>query len=104
MLLMAYQNTQLDSMLVSALGDDPLLVKELRAAFLLSAHEHLAALKAAPTLAQWHMAAWKFKGLCASFGVDEMAGIAAEATESERGDPALLRRLERQIAALSTAD
>ncbi len=101
---MAYQNTQLDSMLVSALGDDPLLVKELRDAFLASAREHLAALKAAPTLSQWHMAAWKFKGLCASFGVDEMADIAAEATDSERGDPALLRRLQKQIEALSTAD
>lgn len=101
---MAYQNTQLDSMLVSSLGDDPLLVQELRDAFLASAREHFAALKAASTLPQWHMAAWKFKGLCASFGVDEMAAIAAEATVSERADPALLRRLQAQIDALATAE
>lgn len=101
---MAYQNTQLDSMLVSALGDDPLLVRELRDAFLASAREHLAALKAATTLPQWHMAAWKFKGLCATFGVDEMADVAAKATDSDCGDPALLRRLQRQIEALSTAE
>lgn len=101
---MAYQNTQLDSMLVSALGDDPMLITELRSAFLISAHEHLAALKAAPTLAQWHMTAWRFKGLCASFGLDELSAIAIEATESDRGDPALLRRLQRQIDALSAAD
>lgn len=101
---MAYQNTQLDSMLVSALGDDPMLIAELRGAFFASARDHVAALKAAPTVAQWHLAAWRFKGLCASFGAGELAAFAADATESDCGDPAILAGIDMALHALDGAD
>lgn len=101
---MAYQHSDLDSMLASALGDDPMLIRDLRQAFLDSAREHLSALTQAATTAEWHNCAWRFKGLCATFGAEELAVLAATATEVPKGDPAILRKLHVALAALAAAD
>lgn len=97
---MAYQHTDIDAMLAAALGDDPALMRDLRQAFLSSAREHMTALEQAPSIHEWHMAAWKFKGLCATFGADSLTGLAAEATDAPRGDPALMRKMRAAMAQL----
>jgi HPt (histidine-containing phosphotransfer) domain-containing protein len=101
---MAYQNTHLEAMITAAIGDDPSLMKDLRQAFLSSAQDHLRALEQATALHEWHMAAWKFKGLCATFGVQELADLATAATDAPRGDPAILRRIHSALDALSAED
>lgn len=98
---MAYQSISIDAMLAEAVGDDPALMDDLRLAFVQSAQDHLKHLADAPTLSEWHMAAWRFKGLCATFGVDGLADLAAEATEAARGDPSLLRRMHVALAAIA---
>lgn len=101
---MAYLDTQLESLLSSAVGDDPSLVRELRQAFLTSAEEHLLALAQAPSAPEWHMAAWRFKGLCASFGIEGLVTLAEQATETPRGDPAILRRMRAALKAIAELD
>lgn len=101
---MAYLDTQLESLLSSAVGDDPSLVRELRQAFLTSAEDHLKALAQAPTAPEWHMAAWRFKGLCASFGIEDLAALAEQATQAPRGDPSILRKMRTALTAIAELD
>jgi HPt (histidine-containing phosphotransfer) domain-containing protein len=101
---MAYQNTHLEAIITAAIGDDPSLMQDLRRAFMGSAQDHLAALTKADALHDWEMAAWRFKGLCATFGVEELAGLAAEATQAPLGDPALLARIRAALADLADAE
>lgn len=91
----------LNSSLAAALGDDAVLVAELRAAFLESARRHYAAMRAAESDADWKDAALRLKGLAASFGATELMRQAGQAAAGRRSDAELLDAIERSLAILA---
>lgn len=97
---MAVDPGAIDAALAAAIGDDPVLIAELRAAFLDSARRGLVALEAATDADGWQAAAWRLKGLAASFGAVRLAALATEATRCPAGDAAMLRRLRQAIGRL----
>lgn len=94
---MAYDPGAIDAALTAALGDQPALIVELRQAFDESARAALVALEHARSDDAWSAAAWRLKGLAASFGALRLMAVATEATLAGRGDPALVRRIRRAI-------
>lgn len=97
---MAYDPGQIDATLAAAVGDDPALVAELREAFLDSAKSGLEALQLAGDAEDWRAAAYRLKGLAASFGAVRLMALATELAMSPPHDPDLLRRTRRAIARL----
>ena len=97
---MAYDPGAIDATLAAAVGDEPALIAELRAAFIESATGGVAALEAAVDSTGWRVAAWRLKGLAASFGAMTLMALAAEAAERDAFDPVLLRRLRRTVERL----
>ncbi len=100
---MAYDPGALDKTLAAAVGDDSDLIDELRNAFLASAQRHVSALHNAVNDQQWQVAAWRLKGLAASFGVTDLMAIAHQAAEGAPFDKNLLERIDRSIAGFSTS-
>ena len=90
---MAYLGEAIDAHLVSALGDDPELLRELRRAFLDSALVSLDLLRRARCDANWRQAAERLNGLAASFHGEELMALAADAMVGVPGDPVILRRI-----------
>jgi HPt (histidine-containing phosphotransfer) domain-containing protein len=99
---MAYEPGALDSALAAAVGDDPALVAELRVALIQSAEHHADLLARARCDANWRSAAWRLKGLAASFGAMPLVIAATEALEAVPNDPVALRKINRAIAYLKT--
>jgi HPt (histidine-containing phosphotransfer) domain-containing protein len=99
---MAYDPGTLEAALSAAVGSDLALIAELRRAFLESAERQIDLLSRARCDANWTMAALRLKGLCASFGVNNVMNLADEALESAPGDPVILRKISRAIAAIET--
>lgn len=97
---MAVDPGAIDAALAAAVGDDPALVAELRAAFLESVHRGLAALEEATGDDAWRAATGRLKGLAASFGAVRLVALATEANRRPAGDPAMMRRLRQAIARL----
>lgn len=97
---MAYDPGAIDATLAAAIGDDPALIAELRSAFVESAQRGLAAIEEARDDESWRAAAWRLKGLAASFGAVRLMALATEATESSTADAAMLKRLRRAIERL----
>lgn len=97
---MAYDPGAIDATLAAAVGDEPALIAELRAAFLDSVRHGLAVLEASRGDAAWREAAFRLRGLAASFGAVRLMAIATEAAEAEAHDPALVRRLRRAVERL----
>ena len=93
-----YDPRALDAALAAAVGDDPNLVADLRHAFLESANRQVDLLSRARCDANWHLAAWRLKGLAASFGVTGLIAMADEAAEAAPGDPVILRKLKAALA------
>lgn len=87
--------------LAAAVGDDPALVAELRAAFLASADAHAHALARANEPAEWRAAAWRLHGLAAGFGAVALMAAAKHAAAAPAGDADALRGVGRAIGALS---
>ncbi|MEO0440870.1 MAG: Hpt domain-containing protein [Pseudomonadota bacterium] len=100
---MSFDYGALDAALAAAVGDDQSLIQELRGAFLESAERQVDLLRRARCDANWHYAAWRLKGLAASFGATDVISLAEEASKSAPGDPVILRKLEDAIAT-DTAD
>ncbi len=98
---MAYDPGALDAALAAAVGDDPSLMLELRAALLGSANKHVEILEKARNDATWQMAATRLRGLAASFGAMTLLAAANEALEAAPGDPVALRRVQRAITKLN---
>lgn len=94
---MAYDPGAIDATLAAAVGDEPTLIAELREAFLDSTKRGLEALEAADDPESWRNAAWRLKGLAASFGAVRLMALATEAADVEPGDAGLLRRLRRVV-------
>ena len=100
---MSYDPGALDAALAAAVGDDPALVADLRFAFLESAQRQLDLLERARCAAYWQIAAWRLKGLAASFGVVGLMALAEEAARSVPSDPAMLSKLKAAIASFESA-
>lgn len=96
---MAYDPGALRAALAAAVGDDPELVAELRAAFLDSAARSVDLLARSRSDGNWQMAARRLQGLAASFGALELMEIAETAAEGAPGDPVVLRAVRGAIAA-----
>lgn len=96
---MAQDPGKLESVLAQAVGDDPVLVAELRAAFLASATQRIAALSMASTGDVWRSEALRLEGLAASFGLTGLLEIAVEAAELAGPNTPMLDRIAEAIAA-----
>jgi HPt (histidine-containing phosphotransfer) domain-containing protein len=97
---MAYDPGAIDATLAAAVGDEPLLIAELREAFLDSAKRGLAMLGAAEDIEHWQSAAYRLKGLAASFGAVRLMALATEAAALPVRDPAVLKRITRAVERL----
>lgn len=95
---MAYDPGALDTALAAAVGNDPALIAELRKAFLKSAARQSDLLTRARNDANWQMAAWRLKGLAASFGAVRLMDAAEHAAQAAPGDPVSVRRVNAAIA------
>jgi HPt (histidine-containing phosphotransfer) domain-containing protein len=92
---MAYDPGAIDATLAAAVGDDPALIAELRAAFVGSARRGLEAIETAADDEEWRAAAWRLKGLAASFGAVRLMALATEATGLSAGHAGMIRKLRR---------
>lgn len=97
---MAYDPGTMDIALSAAVGCDPDLLRELRAAFTEGVARQIDLLARSRCDANWMMAGLRLKGLCASFGAHGLAALADEAIAGAPGDPVIQRRLREAFAAL----
>lgn len=97
---MAYDPGAIDATLAAAVGDDPALIAELREAFLDSADRVVEALQRSESDEAWRNAAWRLKGLAASFGAVRLMGLATDASQSQPGDIVTINRIRRAIERL----
>ena len=97
---MAYDPGAIDATLAAAVGDDPALIAELHQAFAESAGRALQAIERADGAAEWQAAAWRLKGLAASFGATRLMTLAADGVAVAPGDAVYLRKLRRAVGRL----
>ncbi|WP_242096956.1 MULTISPECIES: Hpt domain-containing protein [unclassified Sphingomonas] len=97
---MAYDPGAIDAALAAAVGDAPALIAELRLAFRDSAELALAAMAHAESGDAWRVAAFRLKGLAASFGAVRLMALAGEAAAAPVHDRAVLAKLKRAVARL----
>jgi HPt (histidine-containing phosphotransfer) domain-containing protein len=90
---MLFDNGALDATLAAAAGDDPALLRELRAAFVESVERQQDLLSRARCDGNWTMAAMRLKGLAASFHAAELIDLAEEALRGAPGDPVIVRKI-----------
>lgn len=97
---MAYDPGAIDATLAAAVGDDPGLIAELRIAMVESAERAIAAMEAAVDAEGWTAAAWRLRGLAASFGAVRLMALAGEAANVRHGDTAMVAKLKRAVERL----
>lgn len=100
---MAFKHGALDATLAAAAGDDAVLLRELRSAFLESAAKQLDLLKRARCDGNWHVAAMRLKGLAASFHADDLLQAAEIALHAAPGEPMAIREVEAVLARFNRA-
>lgn len=100
---MVYDPGALNASLAAAVGSDPGLMGELRAAFLESATRQTDLMSRSRCDANWQFAAARLKSLAASFGAVGLAALADEALEGAPGDPVVLRKLRAAIEDFAAA-
>jgi HPt (histidine-containing phosphotransfer) domain-containing protein len=83
----------LNTALHAAAGDDAALIRELRQAFVESAHRQMDLMARSRCDANWHYSCLRLKGLAASFDAVELIALADEAADGAPGDPVVLRKL-----------
>lgn len=98
---MAYEGASLDANLAAAAGHDLELVRELRAAFIESAHAQVDLLGRSRCDGNWEVAAMRLKSLAATFHADGLLELADLALDSAPGDPSILRRLKQMLGDLA---
>ncbi|MEV4935788.1 MULTISPECIES: Hpt domain-containing protein [unclassified Sphingobium] len=94
---MSYDPGALNAALAAAVGDDRPLIEDLRVAFIESAERQVDLLGRSRCDANWQLAAWRLKGLAASFGLTALMAMADEAADAAPGDPRILRRLRAAL-------
>jgi HPt (histidine-containing phosphotransfer) domain-containing protein len=87
----------LNASLAAAVGHDPVLMAELRNAFVESAARQLDLMGRSRCDANWQLSASRLKSVAASFGAIGLVALAAEALEGAPGDPVVLRRIAAAI-------
>lgn len=97
---MAYDPGAIEAALSAAVGDDAALIAELRLAFVDGVTRALTMLRQAGDDEAWRAAAWRLRGLAASFGAVRLMALAAQAGDGAPRDPAMLRKLDRAVARL----
>lgn len=97
---MAYEIATLDASLAAAVGNDPALVRELRAALSEGAAHYADLLVRSRCDANWITTAHRLKGLAASFGAMRLAEAADLVLESAPGDPVAVKQVKQAIAEL----
>jgi len=98
---MAFNHDALDATLAAASGDDAVLLRELRTAFLDSAARQLDLLKRARCDGNWHVAAMRLKGLAASFHAEDLLHATEIALQAAPGEPMAIREVEAVLARLT---
>ncbi|WP_375398283.1 Hpt domain-containing protein [uncultured Sphingomonas sp.] len=96
---MAYDPGAIDATLAAAVGDEPMLIAELREAFVDSAQRAIAVLDNAANENDWRLGVARLRGLAASFGAVRLMSLAVDAADTP-GDKAVLVRLRRAVARL----
>ena len=94
---MAYDPGALNASLAAAVGSDPLLMAELRAAFVESAARQIDLMGRARCDANWQLSASRLKSLAGSFGAVGLLALADEALDGAPGDPVVLRKLAAAV-------
>jgi HPt (histidine-containing phosphotransfer) domain-containing protein len=94
---MVYDPGALNASLAAAVGSDPDLVAELRAAFVESAARQTDLMGRSRCDANWLLAANRLKSIAASFGAVGLLDLADEAIDGAPGDPVVLRKLKLAI-------
>jgi hypothetical protein len=94
---MAYDPGALNASLAAAVGNDSLLMAELRLAFLESAERQRDLMSRSRCDANWRLAASRLGSLAASFGALGLLEMADEALQGAPGDPVVLRRIGAAI-------
>ena len=97
---MAYDPGAIDATLAAAVGDEPALIAELRGAFLDSVKRGLDGLEKARDADGWQAAAFRLRGLAASFGAVRLMALAGEAAGAGVQDVTVLRKLKRAVERL----
>ena len=97
---MAYDPGAIDATLAAAVGDEPALIAELRMAFIEGVERNLAAMESAHDDDAWRTAAWRLKGLSASFGAVRLMALADEAVGHTADAATMLGRLRRAAVRL----
>ncbi len=97
---MAYDPGAIDATLAAAVGDEPMLIVELRIAFLESAERALTAMTLATDADEWRAAAWRLKGLAASFGAIRLMTLVTAVADGDPRDAEGLKKLRRAVAGL----
>ena len=97
---MAYDPGAIDAALAAAVGDEPLLIAELRLAFIASVEAALTQMRMSTDVDAWTLAARRMKGLAASFGAVRLMAAATAAIESTPHDTAVMRGIHHEVARL----
>jgi HPt (histidine-containing phosphotransfer) domain-containing protein len=97
---MAYNHGAIDAALAAAVGDEPLLIAELRLAFVASVEQAVAVMTAATDAEEWDIAARRLKGLAASFGAVRLMALATTAAAGEPQDAVILNDIHEAMADL----
>lgn len=98
---MAYENAAFDATIAAAAGDDVVLMKELRCAFIDSVTRQLDFLKRSRCDGNWELAAMRLQGLAVSFHSERLIDAAEEVLQSAPGEPAAIKRIEGVLTELS---
>ncbi|MYL96844.1 Hpt domain-containing protein [Novosphingobium sp. FGD1] len=98
---MAYEAGALEATLAAAAGGDPLLMAELRQAFVDSVARQVDLLERSRCDGNWIVAAMRLKGLAASFHSDRLRILAERALSAAPGEPTALRDLRAYLAEFS---
>lgn len=84
--------------MAAAVGDDPMLVTELRMAFLESARRYHDLMTRSRCDANWRYTAWRLQSVAASFGEMKVFTLAEDAANGAPGDPVILRKIATAIS------
>lgn len=98
---MAFDPGALNASLAAAVGHDPALMDELRAAFLESAARQLDLMRRSRCDANWVIAASRLKSVAASFNAAGLVLLADEALDGAPGDPVVLRKIGQSLGAFA---
>ena len=94
---MVYDPGALNASLAAAVGNDSLLMAELRADFMESAERQADLMARSRCDANWQFSASRLTSLAASFGAVGLMELAEEALRGAPGDPVVLRKLRAAI-------